>query len=124
MTMLKKIKLWGVLSMAGLLGLMSAASQAQNPVVQGAYQTIYSQWITAMVEKTFEQRTGYKINWRKFNSGAAVMSAMASGDIDIGAVDSSPLPAATSRGLDLRLFWILEDIGNAEALMVQKVGSK
>jgi taurine transport system substrate-binding protein len=119
MKLLKRVS--GVLAIAGLLGLSSVTvpAQAADKVVKVAYQATYSPWIQAMVEGTFEKRTGYKINWRKFNSGSAVMNAMASGDIDIGVVGSSPLAAATSRGLDLQLFWIAVDIANAEALMVR-----
>ena len=94
-------------------------AQPAVKVVNVAYQGTYSPWIKAMVDGTFEQRTGYKIKWQKFNSGAAVMTAMASGDIDIGVVGSSPLAAAASRGVDAQLFWILEDIADAESLMVR-----
>lgn len=99
-------------------GSMSHA-QTADKVVSVAYQGTYSPWIKAMVDGTFEQRTGYKIKWQKFNSGAAVVTAMASGDIDIGVVGSSPLAAAVSRGVDAQLFWILEDIADAESLMVR-----
>ena len=44
---------------------------------------------------------------------------MASGDVQIGVIGSSPLAAAVSRGLDLQLFWILDDINEAEALVVR-----
>lgn len=110
-----------LLAIAATLGLAGATAPARaaGGTVQVGYQATYSPWVQAMVEGTFEKRTGHKIHWRKFNSGAAVVNAMASGDVHIGVVGSSPLAAAASRGLDLRLFWILADIGNAEALMVR-----
>ena len=37
-----------------------------------------------------EKATGYKINWRMFGGGGDVIRAMASGDVQIGEVGSSP----------------------------------
>jgi len=45
---------------------------------------------------------------------------MASGDVQIGEAGSSPIAAAASQGQDLRLFWILDDIADAEALVARK----
>jgi taurine transport system substrate-binding protein len=84
-----------------------------------AYQQIAGPMIVAMTSGTIEKATGYKINWRQFESGAKVATAMASGDVQIGVIGSSPLAAALSRGLDLQLFWILDDINEAEALVVR-----
>ena len=44
---------------------------------------------------------------------------MASGDVQIGEAGSSPIAAAVSQGQDIRLFWILDDIADAEALVVR-----
>jgi taurine transport system substrate-binding protein len=44
---------------------------------------------------------------------------MASGDVQIGEAGSSPIAAAASQGQDVKLFWILDDIGDAEALVVR-----
>ena len=104
-------------------GVALAPARAAEKVVNVAYQTTYSPWIAAMVNGAFEKATGYQIHWKKFDSGAAVMSAMASGSIDIGVLGSSPLAAAASRGMDIQLFWILEDIANAEALMVRNAAN-
>ena len=43
---------------------------------------------------------------------------MASGDIPIGEVGSSPATAAAAQGLDVEVIWILDDINNAEQLAV------
>ena len=67
----------------------------------------------------FERATGYKINWRKFDSGAKVSTAMASGDVQLALAGSSPIAAGVSRGLDVELIWIGEDIASAEALVVR-----
>jgi len=48
---------------------------------------------------------------------------MASGGGQIGEAGSSPITAAASQGQDIKLFWILDDINEAEALVVRN-GSK
>jgi taurine transport system substrate-binding protein len=70
-----------------------------------------------------EKATGYKINWRMFGGGGDVIRAMSSGDVQIGEAGSSPIAAAASQGLPVQLFWILDDIADAEALVVRN-GSK
>ena len=44
---------------------------------------------------------------------------MASGDVQLGQIGSSPLTAAASQGQDIKLFWILDDIADAEALIAR-----
>jgi taurine transport system substrate-binding protein len=66
-----------------------------------------------------EKATGYKINWRMFGGGGDVIRAMASGDVAIGEAGSAPIATAISQGLDVELFWILEDIAAAEALVAR-----
>lgn len=106
---------FGMVSALGGTG--SALAQAREVTV--AYQQIAGPLIVAMTSGTIEKTTGYKINWRQFDSGAKVATAMASGDVHVGVIGSSPLAAAVSRGLDLQLFWILDDINEAEALVVR-----
>jgi len=45
---------------------------------------------------------------------------MASGDVQIGEAGSSPVATAASQGMDIQLFWILDDIGDAEQLVVRE----
>ena len=54
-----------------------------------------------------------------FGGGGEVIKAMASGDVQIGEAGSSPIVAAASQGQDVKLFWILDDIADAEALIVR-----
>ena len=72
--------------------------------------------------KEIEKATGYKVNWKQFGGGGEVIKAMASGAVQIGEVGSAGIAAALSRGEPYELFWILDDIGDAEAL-VAKNGS-
>ena len=100
-----------------VLGL--GASIAAEKEVTIGYQLVYNPWKTSIVDGVFEKETGYKIKWRKFDSGAKVINAMASGDVHIALAGSSPIAAGVSRGLDIQIVWIFEDIAAAEALVVR-----
>lgn len=105
-----------------MLAVFANGASAEPKEVTIAYQQIAGPMIVAIANGSIEKATGYKINWRQFESGAKVATAMASGDVQIGVIGSSPLAAAVSRGVDLQLFWILDDINQAEA-MVARNGS-
>ncbi|MFD2885032.1 taurine ABC transporter substrate-binding protein [Pseudomonas lini] len=60
-----------------------------------------------------------KIDWRRFNSGPEVVTAIASGDVQIGNLGSSPLAAAASRNLPIVAFIVSAQINAAEALVVR-----
>lgn len=94
-------------------------AHAADKEVTIAYQQIVDPWIVAIANGSIEKATGYKINWRQFESGAKVATAMASGDVKVGVIGSSPLAAAVSQGLDLQLVWILDNINQAEAMVVR-----
>lgn len=56
-----------------------------------AYQTSAEPAKVAQADKTFEKTSGAKVDWRKFDSGASIVRALASGDVQIGNLGSSPL---------------------------------
>lgn len=92
---------------------------ASADTVTIGYQGMMNPWKAVIAEKQLEQATGMDIEWRRFDSGAKVITAMASGDIDMASAGSSPIAAAVNRGLDIELVWVLENINNAEALVVR-----
>jgi taurine transport system substrate-binding protein len=104
---------------------LSAASVFSLPafaadVVIG-YQSMLNPWKSAIAnEAALEKATGLDIEFRQFDSGAKVISALASGSVDIASAGSSPIAAGISRGLPIDLFWILENINDAEALVVRE----
>lgn len=104
---------------AAFVALASSAAMAQKEATVG-YQLVYNPWKVAIASGVFEKMTGYKINWKKFDSGAKVITAMASGDVDIALAGSSPIAAGVSRDLPIKLFWITENINDAEALVVRE----
>lgn len=101
-----------------LAAVASAPAFAQKEVTI-AYQDMVVPYRIAQEAKELEKATGYKINWKQFGGGGEVIKAMASGAVQIGEVGSAGISAAVSRGEPLELFWILDDIGSAEALIVK-----
>lgn len=96
----------------------SVFAQAKKEVTF-AHQDMLVPLRTVMESGELEKATGYKINWRMFGGGGDVIKAMASGDVQIGEAGSSPVTAAASQGQDIKLFWILDDIADAEALIAR-----
>ena len=108
----------GSMVAASLVFAGSAMAQAKKEVTF-AHQDMLVPLRTVMESGELEKATGYKINWRMFGGGGDVIKAMASGDVQIGEAGSSPIVAAASQGQDIKLFWILDDIADAEALIVR-----
>jgi len=98
---------------------LTGGAFAQTREVTFAHQDMLVPLRTVMESGELEKTTGYKINWRMFGGGGDVIRAMASGDVQLGEVGSSPLAAAVSQGQNLQLFWILDDIADAEALVAR-----
>ncbi len=96
------------------------SAMAEDQKVTIGYQLVYNPWKVAIKNGDFERATGYQIKWRKFESGSKVIAAIASGEVDIALAGSSPIAAGVSRGIQLQLFWIAEDIASAEALVVRE----
>src|SRR5688572_13589530 len=107
--------LWGASALV-----ISVTAVAQTKEVTIGYQDMVVPYRVAQEAKEVEKATGYKINWKQFGGGGEVIKAMASGAVQIGEVGSAGIAAAVSRGEPLELFWILDDIGSAEALVVKK----
>src|SRR6476659_155903 len=108
--------------LAGFLFAVAAAValpvMAQKTVTF-AYQDMMNPWRWVQQSQEIEKATGFKINWRQFGGGGDVIRAMASGDVQLGEVGSTGIATAISQGMDVELFWILEDIAAAEALVVR-----
>lgn len=99
--------------------LAGTAWAAQASEVTIAYQATIEPSKVPQADKAYEQATGENIAWRKFESGASVITAIASGDVQIGYLGSSPLSAAASRGLPVTTFLIAAKLGAAEALVTR-----
>ena len=104
---------------AGLVTAGVAAGAASAQEVTVGYQLPYNPWKVSIVDGKFEEATGAEISFRRFDSGSKVINAMSSGDIDIAMAGSSPIAAGLSRKLPIELFWIVENIADAEAMVVR-----
>jgi taurine transport system substrate-binding protein len=78
----------------------------------------YTPWKTQMERIKKEGLAGKSVEFVKFTSGTEVINAMASGAIDISLNGSSPSAAGYSRGVDLQVIYIYDNINDAEALVV------
>lgn len=105
-----------LLALVALAVPVAAAAQKEVTI---AYQDMVVPYRIAQEAKEIEKATGYRIQWKQFGGGGEVIKAMASGQVQVGEVGSAPLAAGISRGLPLDLFWILDDIGDAEALVAR-----
>ena len=101
------------LSLAGL----SFGAQAADLTI--GYITGIDPTKLAQAEGSYDKAIGEKIDWRRFDSGPAVVSALASGDLQIGNLGSSPLAAAASRNVPLVTFIVTAQIKGSEALVVR-----
>lgn len=113
MTLHTPIRLLAALSLAGA----SFFSQAADLTV--AYQTTVDPAKVAQANGDYEKASKASIDWRKFDGGAEVITAVASGDVQIGYLGSSPLAAAATRKLPVETFLIATQIGAAEALVAR-----
>jgi taurine transport system substrate-binding protein len=105
--------------MLGLaLGALAAGPALAETVVIGQFGNPTPMQV-ARAEGKFEAATGWDIEWRTFASGAEVIAAMASGDVKIAELGSSPLAIAASQGVELQLFMLAQVIGEAESLIVR-----
>ncbi|KTS96764.1 taurine ABC transporter substrate-binding protein [Pseudomonas parafulva] len=101
------------------LALAGASWIAQASDFTVAYQTTVDPAKVAQVDGDYEAATKASIDWRKFDNGADVITAVASGDVQIGYLGSSPLAAAATRKLPIETFLIATQIGAGEALVVR-----
>lgn len=98
---------------------VAGPARADTHEVVIAYQDMVVPWRFAQASGEVEKATGYKVTYRKLASGADVIRALASGSVQLGEAGSSPIAAGLSQGVDISLFWILDNINDAEALVVR-----
>jgi taurine transport system substrate-binding protein len=100
------------------LALTAGAALAENVIIGHFGNPTPMQ--VARAEGKFDAATGWTIEWRQFGSGTEVIAAMASGDVQVAELGSSPLAIGTSQGLEIQLFMIAEGLGTAESLIATK----
>ena len=101
-------------------GLYGSRNQAVPPQCRLSHKPAK----VAQADNTFAKESGATVDWRKFDSGASIVRALASGDVQIGNLGSSPLAVATSQQVPIEVFLLASKLGNSEALVVKKTISK
>lgn len=105
------------LTLVAAMTLSAAAAQAETVIIGTFSDPTPMNALRA--GDAFEAVTGWDIDWRVFDSGADVIAAMASGDVKISELGSSPLAIAASQGVDLEMFMLSYVIGDAESLIAR-----
>ncbi len=105
-------------SFAALAAFALLSGPANAADVNIGYQLTYTPWKANFEKLKAEGLGGKSIEFYKFTSGTEVINAMASGSIDISLNGSSPTAAGYSRGVDLQVVYIYDNINDAEALVV------
>jgi taurine transport system substrate-binding protein len=101
-------------------GPTAAFAQAKPDKVVIGYQDVPNEEIIAKQLGWHEKEMGVRIDWKKFDSGRDVNTAIAAGSVDIGLVGSSPAAAGLSTGVPYEVIWIYDVIAENEALVVKK----
>jgi len=96
--------------------LMAGGANAAD--VKIGFQLTYTP-VKAQFEAIKNGALGKSVEFIQFNSGGDVINAMASGSIDFSLNGSSPSAAGYSRGVDLQVVYIYDNINDAEALVVR-----
>ncbi|EXU76512.1 taurine ABC transporter substrate-binding protein [Erwinia papayae] len=107
-------------SIAVMLLLLASSFSSKAVDVTIAYQTSAEPAKVAQADNTFAKESGAKVDWRKFDSGSGVVRALASGDVQIGNIGSSPLAVAASQQVPIEVFLLASQLGTSEALVVKK----
>ena len=102
---------------AATLALTAGAGLAENVII-GLFGSPTPMQV-ARAEGKFDAATGWTIEWRQFGSGTEVIAAMASGDVQVAELGSSPLSIGTSQGVGIQLFMIAQGLGTAESLIAK-----
>lgn len=96
-----------------------AASGEKLAKLRVGFQAIPNAELVAKQLKWHEQTLGIPIEWRQFESGRDVNTAIASGSIDIGLSGSGGAATALAQGLPLSAIAIHDVIGSSEALVAR-----
>lgn len=99
---------------------LNTALNSTQPTVVIAYQTGIDPTKIAQANADYEHDSQRAIQWKKFDTGADIVNALASGDVDIGNIGTSPLAAAASRNLPLEVFFVAAQLGGSEALVISQ----
>jgi taurine transport system substrate-binding protein len=115
-----KRSMMGILAMSFvvLLGLGSALAEE---ITIAYFPGWPNPFVVGWEKGWFEKEMGVKVNFRGFETGADICTAMASGHVVLGtSVGTNPFISAVSRGVPLSLISAAEDVGLTENVVAKK----
>lgn len=121
-TKLAACALAGTMAITGLTGCKSSDkkdSDSVNTVRIGTQEMPNDEGI-AKAENYLEEKMGVKVKLVKFDSGKDINNALKANSIDFGLEGSTSTALALSTGIDVKLIWIHEVLGDIESLAVRK----
>lgn len=107
-----------LLSSLIVCGAMTMTVHAADKVIIGTFGEALPVQMAAHDGKLTEA-TGWDIDWRKFASGTDVIAAMASGDVVMAELGSSPFAIGATQGVDFEAFMLDFVIGESESLIAR-----
>jgi taurine transport system substrate-binding protein len=118
------MRAWRWIAAVALVAGIAAApaargGEAKPDKITIGYQVIPNGEIVAKQMKWQEQALGTRIEWRQFDSGRDVNTAVAGGSVDLGLVGSSPAAIGISNNIPYEVIWIHDVIAENEALVVK-----
>ena len=93
---------------------LAGPALAEDLKITIGYQTTIDPAKVAQADGLYEKEIRRPIDWRKFDSGADVIAAIAGGSLDIGFVGSSPLAAAATSNMPIETVFVADLIGEPE----------
>jgi len=110
-----------VISFALVLGGCNSSSGGKLPKeVTIGYQVIPNAELLVKTKGLAEKKfPDTKINWKAFDSGRDVNTAIASGSIDLGLAGSVPVSIGVANKLPYKVYFLHDIIGDAESLAVR-----
>lgn len=107
-------------AVAGVLGSRLELARAAEPeVVRLGWFGGPRPWILGKASGMYDKALGTKIEWVQFPSGAAALTALASKQVDISRLGSTPTVAAISRGLPVEMIALSGLIATSERLIAR-----
>ena len=102
----------------GLMILSARAALAQSEIGIG-HQLMYNPGKVAIADGGIERATGRTIEWRRFDSGAKVINAIASGAVQAALSGSSPIAAGISHLTRVLYEMVIHSTSNCRFVMGQ-----
>jgi len=128
---MKRVKVILGFIVVALLGLqLAGCSNAQQgkavekpAAITIGIQAIPNDEVLAKAKGWYEKELGVTVNFKQFDSGRDVNTAIAAKGIDIGLLGSTPAAIGIAKGIPYEVFWIHDVEGDNEALAVKRTAN-